>query len=779
MKATQHGISEGESETIVRSAQNDNGESVALTSALGADYVLSCLKIEPMAPTFKAAFSPYPGNDEFKRLRETKSDIFVHRLRDSRMIAVPLTADAGLADLQELPVDQYLAVVRALISHRLPMILPDLKLQRRRVGLVRINRDVDLLDQVFRKAAILRSERLSGFHKYPRTILGIHVLRQHGIEPSLGMTVEFGQRHEIAPSAKQLLDRGFDLTDCVLFDPQKTGIDRWLGTVRGASGSYLKVETRSGLVNAYPEKYQVEARKDAFLRLMSQDLSRAEMAKLEGVEAQMLASNLAGVRYLRRLCKYAEEKKKHGVLDAGLHVRFRFSELVSINNRRGVDRLRASPLRFDPVDETATHPRAWEGIQKFGPFRRCTRDPRVLVVYPSGDESRVRRFVHQLFHSQPQRIGVRFGQGFLQTFGVEGLDLKKVSAKPFRGVEADAETYLNAIRDSWSPEWKPDIALIFLGEGSDETVSRAYLATKAQLLMLGVPSQEVRSETVRAGPVSLPFILENIAVALHAKLGGIPWTVGVREPNVREIVLGMAHAEIGARFAPKKRYMGITAVFAHDGSYIRAATSGRCEYEEYPAELARSVKSLLARLKRDQAWHQGEVVRLVTHTRKPLKNTDVALVVESALRELSAEISFQGAHLTLSRAHPWRVIEPQASGAPKSECVPARGTLVHLGPGQVLLCTKDGGMMLRATDPLPRPLKLELHGGSTYRRMVPLAQQVLDFTSMSWKSIRPISEPVTTYYAHLIADHLNWLSTTKGWSDETLETQLAGSCWFL
>jgi hypothetical protein len=143
--------------------------------------------------------------------------------------------------------------------------------------------------------------------------------------------------------------------------------------------------------------------------------------------------------------------------------------------------------------------------------------------------------------------------------------------------------------------------------------------------------------------------------------------------------------------------------------------------------------------------------------------------------------------------HPWKVVEPRQNGRArnggpspglantqiKGERVPLRGTVVHLGARQHLLCLKDGSLMLRPTDPMPQPLRLELHRRSTYDDMGALTRQVLDFAGLSWRSSRCISEPVTTYYAHLIADLLNRLSVVKEWSDPVLDTQLARSRWFL
>lgn len=239
--------------------------------------------------------------------------------------------------------------------------------------------------------------------------------------------------------------------------------------------------------------------------------------------------------------------------------------------------------------------------------------------------------------------------------------------------------------------------------------------------------------------------------------------------------------------------MGITTVFSNDGTYLLRAKTGRCRYEDYPAALERSVKETLASLQKEQSWRAGERVRLIVHTRMPLQNTNVVSIMRTAMRELRAGIKFQIACLTVHRGHPWKVVEPKQPGQTRSfgprngpagtgvkgERVPMRGTIIDLGANKWLVCLKDPTQMLRASAPIPQPISIELHPESKYDDMMALATQVLDFSGLSWSSVRSISEPVTTYYAHLIAEKLNQLEGVEGWSDHALDTQLARRVWFL
>jgi hypothetical protein len=63
--------------------------------------------------------------------------------------------------------------------------------------------------------------------------------------------------------------------------------------------------------------------------------------------------------------------------------------------------------------------------------------------------------------------------------------------------------------------------------------------------------------------------------------------------------------------------------------------------------------------------------------------------------------------------------------------------------------------------------------------MTALTRQVFHFTGLSWRSMLPVTEPVTIFYPHLIADKLMRLSLLSDWDDKLLDTRLRRSRWFL
>ncbi len=60
-----------------------------------------------------------------------------------------------------------------------------------------------------------------------------------------------------------------------------------------------------------------------------------------------------------------------------------------------------------------------------------------------------------------------------------------------------------------------------------------------------------------------------------------------------------------------------------------------------------------------------------------------------------------------------------------------------------------------------------------------LTEQVLKFTSLSWRSTLPARKPVTIYYSELIAGLLARFRAGPDWSPAVLNTKLRASRWFL
>ena len=244
------------------------------------------------------------------------------------------------------------------------------------------------------------------------------------------------------------------------------------------------------------------------------------------------------------------------------------------------------------------------------------------------------------------------------------------------------------------------------------------------------------------------------------------------------------HADL-LRFTERQRFVGITTVFRGDGNYLLGNLSKDCTYDEYPNVLRSSTLSILQEIKNRNGWQPDDKVRLVFHAARPLKDVDVANIIAECVDQVGNEQNVEFAFLTISHDHPFTMLDKSQQGVNVKEgerkgiYAPERGTILQLGRYTRLLSTNGSKLIKRSSTPLPTPLLIHLHPKSTYYDLTYLSEQVLKFTSLSWKSLLPASEPVTIYYSELIAGLLARLQDVRGWSPAMLNIKLRASKWFL
>ncbi len=438
------------------------------------------------------------------------------------------------------------------------------------------------------------------------------------------------------------------------------------------------------------------------------------------------------------------------------------------------------------------HEIAWAGLTNFGPFDRDTfpkRTPRILVVCPNQSAGKVSQFIRTFRDGIQSESASRFAKGFAGTFGLVNPQFVTCDV-PTLGISDSraAGAYVKSIEDHLATASRQyDLALVVILNPHSNLPDpiNPYLRGKAVLLMNGIPVQDIRLSTITSRPFSFQYTLQNLAVAMYAKMGGTPWTVAHDLTVDDEVVIGMGNVELsGSRFEQKQRFMGITTVFRGDGNYLLSNVSRVCGYDEYPEVLEESMAEVLREVKKRNGWQDNDTVRVVFHAHKPLRRIEVAKIVARCVQEVGARQNIQFAFLTVTHDHPFKVLDTAQAGKVtasgiKGVYAPSRGTMVQLGRYTRLLTTNGVNQIKRETSPLPAPVLIHLHPESTYVDLQYLPEQVLKFTSLTWRSTQPAYAPVTIYYSELIAALLARLETIPDWSPAILNTRLRSSRWFL
>lgn len=764
-----------------------------------ADLLLSAVHIELEQDKFNARIEPYIDEDAFAAMR-SRPNVFSYRRAnvppEEQILVLPLDDSESAQGETAFICKQQLRLLARLLQQRLPDLLPRLELRRTRFGFERVRTADDLIDAAMRRAGLQRPPTLSRLHKFHRTVFSVRQEFMPGRGSFLAMTIEFRREFEIAGTASDLLAQGLDLngTSVIALDG-----DGWLGPVTGIEGAQLAVAGENGRTLIDPGRYRIDPSSAGFVTLFSQALDIRERARYDAAEWALLAEQLSGEGYVARLGEVARYFARLGSIKIARDLSIHFGEILSASfGGRDPSAVALPPTEYCfSADRTAIDTLPFRGLDLHGPFdsrRFEKKEPRVLVVCPQDVRDDTDHFLRRFLDGMAKDGKERFARGFTATYRLTktiphilALDL------PRPGSSQVGEKYLAALADAFDPTRRPDLVLVVVRD-EDAFIDQGnpYLAAKAYLLGQGIPSQEIRASKIRSGLGNLPYILEDIAVASYAKMGGCPWTLP-SIPLTKEVIIGMSYAEFGGRFSSRKRYMGIATVFTSDGTYVLAASSPRCTFDEYPERLAGVVKEILARMVKEYGWGEGDIVRLVFHSSKPLTKHDMSTVARVAVRELGAKVQFETAFVTVVREHPFKVVAPKARGrkglvelasggygfAHVGQCVPERGVVVDLGRSRRLLCVHGTILAKREGEGIPQPLLIELHPDSTYRDISAVARQVLHFTGLSWGSMKPVAEPVTIHYARLIAKMLGRLEGHPAWSDRVLDTHLRTSRWFL
>lgn len=437
-----------------------------------------------------------------------------------------------------------------------------------------------------------------------------------------------------------------------------------------------------------------------------------------------------------------------------------------------------------PVNQRIASALASQGPFDRDSFQKTT--PYVLVITPKQYLGRVDQFLRIWRNGG---IG-SYQKGVVAQYRLRGCDFYPVDFQETGNVADDyREACIKAIQDMHQKARKYDLAFVVIKEshrllGQDDP----YLIAKASLMGSGIPVQEIEIETIETPENSRPFIMNNLALASYAKMGGTPWVLASPKGQgiMHELVLGVGSSTLSeSRVRGQERYVGITTVFDYDGFYQLSTITQETPFQDYPGELRKSLIKSLKTVSAQKGWKNGDRVRIVVHTTNPLKNLEIDVVkdiVEKNLPEYKVDFAF----LEISLRHDWMVYDPSStglqtpSGSVKGKQVPKRGTFILLNDHDALLSVIGPSELKFSAQGCPEPLHLKLHRASTFNDLVYLSRQVFDFTHMSWKTFNTLSVPVTIEYSNAIARLLGRLRKVKNWNSDILQTSdLSKELWFL
>lgn len=267
-----------------------------------------------------------------------------------------------------------------------------------------------------------------------------------------------------------------------------------------------------------------------------------------------------------------------------------------------------------------------------------------------------------------------------------------------------------------------------------------YFKVKELLLDKGITSQAIYNE--RHNDEYFSFHLPNIAIAILAKLGGIPWRLN---PSLKEdLIIG-----IGAFKSQTigERYVGSAFCFNKEGIFQNFSCHRDNELDQLIADIRKAIGHYVV--------EHETANRLIIHYYKTMRKADSDRIVNMLYR-LGLKIPV--IIVTINKTETDDIV---AFNTQVSDLMPLSGTIIPVGSNQYLLYNSakyDESYKDKKTKkdyPFPIKLKIAVVNKEDQLQVAELKEiidQVYQFSRMYWKSVKQQNLPVTIKYPEIVAE---------------------------
>jgi len=292
-----------------------------------------------------------------------------------------------------------------------------------------------------------------------------------------------------------------------------------------------------------------------------------------------------------------------------------------------------------------------------------------------------------------------------------------------------------------------DAIFILLPEETVRTRSdELYFKGKLILCAQGIPTQYITPKKIRENKEkgSFGYYLQNVSLALYAKLGKKPWVLHRPSETVgSDIVLGVG----GTRFYGKN-YFAFTTLFERNGAFdwwSADIPKDPNSEEEYVELLRKQVSTAIEEYRKQNPDFQIERVSFHISGKRPGRLETRA--IEEFMGTSSEKFSYTIFHINTTS--PFWIIDNTNSS---KFFHPLRGLKVRLSSKDFLVMTDEPGDNPRA--PIgPTRVTLIKHNlkDEEFGVIHQMVNEVYHLTRMNWRSFRAKNVPVSVYYPHIIA----------------------------
>ncbi|NDV15720.1 hypothetical protein GO009_06745 [Muricauda sp. TY007] len=433
---------------------------------------------------------------------------------------------------------------------------------------------------------------------------------------------------------------------------------------------------------------------------------------------------------------------------APINYAFRYKELKSFFNSKlkpsnkimfhsiGFDSLRADKVSFSKNKmlfrngQTDINPIT--GMRNYGVYQDVPNalEKQFIFIYQNNDDA------NTLY--KYLKNGYKGFPGLLPYVNIpvtlaNSIEKDKYKRLEYSNINTLMDEYKNFEEIELSEDYYPNLFAIVIGPFNKDEPCREYFNLKLSLIKKGIPSQFLNYENIRKSGV-FNYHLPNIAIGIHAKMGGIPWRLD--SPKKQELVIGFNQI-----VSEEGRFIGSTVFFDNQGRLKRTHA-----FEEQNS--SNEVIGLLKIAIEDYLVQETDIQRLIIHYHKSLSQKDKSNIERVLRSEFNLSIPYAVVEVNDTKSRIELGFDPDHDFR-----MPVSGSFVRLTPKEYLLFNNN---RFKEVAPIgvrdELPLKLKIHfadeAGFSHRELI---EQVYEFSRLTWKGLKQRSQPATCFYAKEIA----------------------------
>ncbi len=388
-----------------------------------------------------------------------------------------------------------------------------------------------------------------------------------------------------------------------------------------------------------------------------------------------------------------------------------------------------------------------ENLKEHGPYKLPENtNVKFIVIYHKDDKDHA----NQLFMYMKKLYKKPNGQMMTDLYGTSlydyiriGFDLDKEHSIAFEDKSNPYEAVHNFIDNTDIDIEKHQYVAIYISpynkDEEDTEKKKIYYKVKETLLKHHITSQAIYRERIFEKKFK-SYYYANIAAAILAKVGGIPWRLD--SPVKNELVVGVGafkSQEFGIQ------YIGSAFSFSNNGEFQEFSCTSKGDSFLLGAKIKIYIQEYLKK--------NTNIERLVIHFYKAMSKEEIKPIKDALFNLGYKDIPIYIININKTTAKDYIAFDTNFEGL-----IPYSGTILDIGKNQYLLFNNTRYRNAGADDIESYHFPIKLGFQCTQPELLnnklaikDMIDQIYQFSRMYWKSVKQQNLPVTVKYPEMVA----------------------------